>query len=119
MAKKILIFDDDVATLEVVSIIFRDLGYVVEIAETADNILSVVDVFLPDLIMMDLNIPMIGGVEATSIIKNHEFYQNIPVIFITAKSDVAYLSSKAHADGYLSKPFDIDQLESIVAKLIG
>lgn len=119
MSNKILIFDDDVATLEVVSIIFRDLGYTVEIAESADEVLSVVDVFLPDLIMMDLNIPKIGGVEATRLIKTHQLYQKIPVIFITAKNDVAYLSTQAQADGYLSKPFDIDELEAIVAKLIG
>lgn len=116
MSKKILIFDDDVATLEVVSIIFKDLGYTVEIAESADDILSKVDNFLPDLIFMDLNIPMIGGLEATRLIKTHEKYLHIPVIFITAKSDVAKLSTQSQADGYLSKPFDIDALEGIVAK---
>ncbi|KFC20337.1 response regulator [Chryseobacterium sp. FH1] len=118
MSKKILIFDDDVATLEVVSIICRDLGYEVDIAETADDVLSKVEFFLPNLIMMDINIPMIGGVEATRLIKAHDTHREIPVVFITAKNDVALLSSQAHADGYLSKPFDIEELEDIVERLI-
>lgn len=115
--KKILIFDDDTATLEVVSIIFQEIGYEVEIAETADHILSVVSVFLPDLILMDINIPMIGGIEATRLLKNHESYNSIPVIFVTAKNDIEKISSQSSADGYLSKPFNIDELEEIAAKL--
>lgn len=115
--KKILIFDDDTATLEVVSIIFQEIGYEVEMAETVDHIISIVSVFLPDLILMDINIPMIGGLEATRLLKNHESYHAIPVIFVTAKNDVARISSQASADGYLSKPFNIDELEEIVTKL--
>ncbi len=115
--KKILIFDDDTATLEVVSIIFKEIGYDVELAETVDNIISIVSVFSPDLILMDINIPMIGGIEATRLLKNHETYHSIPVIFVTAKNDIAQISSKASADGYLSKPFNIDELEEIVARL--
>jgi len=115
--KKILIFDDDTATLEVVSIIFQEIGYEVEMAETVDHIISIVGVFLPDLILMDINIPMIGGLEATRMLKNHEIYHSIPVIFVTAKNDVATISSQASADGYLSKPFNIDELEEIAAKL--
>lgn len=115
--KKILIFDDDTATLEVVSIIFKEIGYEVQIAETVDQILSIVSAFLPDLILMDINIPMIGGVEATRLLKNHDAFHTIPVIFVTAKNDIKKLSSQASADGYLSKPFNIDELEEIVARL--
>jgi len=119
MGKKILIFDDDSATLEVVSIICQDLGYSVETSETADNIISKVEMFLPNLIMMDINIPLIGGIEATRLIKTHHTYSKIPVVFITAKNNVAKLSSQAHADGYLAKPFDIEELEGIVDQLLG
>jgi CheY-like chemotaxis protein len=115
--KKILIFDDDTATLEVVSIIFREVGYDVEIAETADNIIADVSLHRPDLILMDINIPMIGGIEATRLLKKHETYHKIPVVFVTAKNDIAKLSSQASADGYLSKPFNLEELEELVEKL--
>lgn len=116
--KKILIFDDDIATLEVVSIIFKDLGYHVEISETADDILSKVHIFQPDLIMMDVSIPVIGGIEATRLLKSHDVYNNIPVMIITANNDVAKLSEKASANAYMSKPFDLNDLEDKVARLI-
>lgn len=119
MAKKrILIFDDDIATLDVVSIIFKDLGYYVEIAETADDILYKVDMMKPDLIMMDVSIPVIGGIEATRLLKGKEIYRDIPVVIITANNDVAKLSAQASADAYLPKPFDLNDLEEKVAKLL-
>lgn len=116
--KKILIFDDDTSILEVVSIIFEDNGYEVQIAETADDIISKVGLFLPDLILMDIYIPVIGGVEATRLLKDHDTHHKIPVIFITAKNDVAFLSSRSSAADYLSKPFDLEELENKVAKWI-
>jgi len=116
--KKILIFDDDTSILEVVSIIFEDNGYEVKIAETADDIISKVNLFLPDLIIMDIYIPVIGGVEATRLLKDHEVHHKIPVLFITAKNDVAFLSSKSSAVDYLSKPFDLDELERKVERWI-
>lgn len=116
--KKILIFDDDKATLDVVCIICTDLGYEVETAETVDGIIERIAYFKPDLIMMDINIPTIGGINATALIRSHSSYSGTPVIFITAKNDVAMLSQMSHADGYLAKPFDIDALEGLVSKLI-
>ncbi|WDF45551.1 response regulator [Chryseobacterium sp. KACC 21268] len=116
--KKILIFDDDIATLEVVSIIFKDLGYQVEIAETADDIISKVSLFKPDLIMMDISIPVIGGIEATRLLKSQEIYNEIPVMIITANNDIEQLSARANADAYLSKPFDLNELEEKVANLL-
>jgi two-component system cell cycle response regulator DivK len=116
--KKILIFDDDTSILEVVSIIFEDNGYEVEIAETVDDIISRVNIFLPDLIIMDIYIPVIGGVEATRLLKDHTVHNKIPVIFITAKNDVAFISSKSPVVDYLSKPFDLEELERKVEKWI-
>ncbi|SDG22184.1 response regulator [Epilithonimonas hungarica] len=116
--KKILIFDDDTSILEVVSIIFEDNGYEVEIAETADDIISRVNVFLPDLILMDVYIPVIGGIEATRLLKDHIVHNRIPVIFITAKNDAAFISSQSSVVDYLSKPFDLGELERKVEKWI-
>jgi len=116
--KKILIVDDDLATLEAVSIIFEEFGYLVKIAETTDHIITEVENFQPDLIIMDVSIPAIGGVEATRLLKSKKVYRNIPVLLITANNDIDLFSKQAHADAYLPKPFDIDKLEKMVAKLI-
>ncbi|PZU22285.1 MAG: response regulator [Chryseobacterium sp.] len=116
--KKILIFDDDAAILEVVTIIFEENGYEVRISETSHDILEKVAECRPDVILMDNWIPKIGGVEATKILKNNEEFKHIPVIYMTANNNIAALASEALADDYISKPFDFDDLEEKVAKYI-
>ncbi|RLJ32394.1 response regulator receiver domain-containing protein [Chryseobacterium sp. 7] len=116
--KKILIFDDDAAILEVITIIFEENGYDVEISETSHDILEKVAEYRPDVILMDNWIPKIGGVEATKLLKNSEEFNHIPVIYVTANNDIAALASEAQADDYVSKPFNLDDLEEMVAKHI-
>lgn len=114
MSKKILIFDDDTAILEVISIVFEENGFQVEISETSHDILDKVAQFKPDIILMDNWIPNIGGVEATKLLKSHEEFKNIPVIYVTANNDIVALAKQAQADDYVAKPFDLDDLEAKV-----
>ncbi|ROI05084.1 response regulator [Chryseobacterium sp. G0240] len=116
--KKILIFDDDAAILEVVTIIFEENGYDVKISETSHDILEKVAEYQPDVILMDNWIPKIGGVEATRLLKNSEEFKHIPVIYVTANNDIVALASEARADDYVSKPFNLDDLEEMVEKHI-
>ncbi len=116
MKKKVLIFDDETSILEVINIVLMDIGYEVEVSETADDIIKKVTDFQPDVIIMDNWIPVIGGVEATKLLKSHPDYKSIPVIYITANNDIAHLATEAMADDYVPKPFDIDDLEAKVLK---
>lgn len=116
--KKVLIFDDETSILEVIFIVLNDLGYEVEVSETADDIIPKVTDFQPDLIIMDNWIPVIGGVEATKLLKAHPQYKSIPVIYITANNDIATLANEAMADDFVSKPFDLENFEMIVSKWI-
>ncbi|UKB82055.1 response regulator [Chryseobacterium sp. MEBOG06] len=114
--KKILIFDDDKAILEVVTIIFEENGYEVKISETSHDILERVADYQPDVILMDNWIPKIGGVEATKLLKSNEEFKHIPVIYVTANNDIVALAAEAQADDYVSKPFNLEDLEDMVAK---
>ncbi|MFZ4929023.1 response regulator [Chryseobacterium sp. Mn2064] len=114
--KKILIFDDDTAILEVVTIIFEENGYEVKISETSHDILEKVADYQPDVILMDNWIPKIGGVEATKLLKSSEEFKHIPVIYVTANNDIVALAAEAQADDYVSKPFNLEDLEDMVAK---
>ncbi|MCC3214502.1 response regulator [Chryseobacterium sp. X308] len=114
--KKILIFDDEAAILEVITIIFEENGYDVRISETSHDILEKVAYYQPDVILMDNWIPKIGGVEATKLLKSTEEFKHIPVIYVTANNDIVALASEAKADDYVSKPFNLDDLEAMVAK---
>ncbi len=116
--KRVLIFDDEKSILEVIFIVLNDLGYDVEVSETADDIIQKTTEFQPDVIIMDNWIPVIGGVEATKLLKNHPDFKHIPVIYITANNDIASLAREALADDYVGKPFDLEDLESKVLKWI-
>lgn len=112
--KRILIFDDDRHVLEIFTIVLEDMGHIVEQCQTSHDVLEKVERFQPDLILMDNWIPDIGGVAATQILKSNPQYRDIPVILVSANSDIEDLAATAKADGFLSKPFDLDSLEGIV-----
>jgi CheY-like chemotaxis protein len=112
--KKVLIFDDDSNILELCSIILMDSGYHVETSETSHDIIEKVTLLRPDVILMDNWIPEIGGIKATQLLKQHDEFKNIPVIYFSANNDIHVLAEAAGADAYLPKPFDLVELENIV-----
>lgn len=116
--KTILVFDDDKAILEIFSIVLESAGYHVEISATSHDIIEKVANTNPDLVIMDNWIPEIGGVEATKLLKKHPDFKHIPVIYCSANNDVESLANKAGAETYLSKPFDLDELERKVEEII-
>jgi len=116
--KTVLIFEDDTIILEVITVVLTDLGFRVEVSETSHDIIQKVESAEPDLILMDNWIPNIGGVEATRLLKADERLSHIPVIYVSANNDIQSLADRAGADDFLSKPFDLEDLESIVNKYI-
>lgn len=116
--KTILVFDDDTNILDVFTIVLEASGYQVEISETSHNILERVKEVSPDMIIMDNWIPNIGGVKATQILKSEPDFKHIPVIYCSANNDVGSLAEQAGAEAYLAKPFDLDELENTVARLL-
>lgn len=116
MNKKVFVFDDNVDILELCTIILEDAGYDIKTSSTSNNIIDQVMTFTPDIIFMDNWLPDVGGIEATRALKAHALLKDIPVIYFSANNDVKSLADQAGADGYLSKPFDIEELEKIISK---
>jgi two-component system alkaline phosphatase synthesis response regulator PhoP len=114
--KKVFIFDDNTDILELCTFILEDAGYEIKTSSTSNNIIDQVSAYIPDIIFMDNWLPDIGGIEATRELKCHATLKNIPVIYFSANNDVMLLADQAGADGYLSKPFDIQELENIILK---
>ena len=82
---------------------------------------SLVDTELPDLIIIDRNMPEMSGDECVCIIKMDEDWQSIPLLFLTAQTDeeqVAAGTAFLGADAYICKPFAPDELQSHVRRLI-
>ena len=119
MSKRVLIFDDDNDILQVCSIVLKSKGLVVLTDNSCDKLVEQIQSFTPHVILMDNQIPSIGGIKATRLIKETEEIKNIPVIFFSANTEIARLSEQAGSEYFLQKPFDIDELESLVLKAIG
>ena len=116
--KKVFVFDDNPDILELCTIILEDAGYDIKTSCTSNDIIDQVLSYIPDIIFMDNWLPDVGGIEATRALKKHETLKNIPLIYFSANNDVKTLAEQAGADDYLSKPFDIQDLEDIVNKYI-
>ena len=116
--KTILMLDDDKHVLEVCTIILETIGYRIEVSETSHDIIEKVEKVKPDLILMDNWIPKIGGIEATRLLKSHPSFRDIPVIYLSANTDIQLLAEEAGADNYLAKPFDLDRLLDTIYSLI-
>lgn len=119
MTKKVFIFDDNTDILELCTLILEDAGYEIKTSTTSNNIVGQVSAYMPDIIFMDNWLPDVGGVEATQELKSHPDLKHIPVIYFSANNDVSFLAKKAGADSFLSKPFEINELEDAVSNYIG
>lgn len=114
MKKCILIFDDDPGILMVCKIILEQRNYKVETRSFCDNIIADIHQAKPDIILMDLWIPIIGGEEAIRIMKNNKATAHIPVILFSANAEINAIVQRSNANGFLQKPFDINTLLTTV-----
>ena len=107
MKKNILIYDDDEEILLLCKAILSKYDFVVDTLSKCENVLSDIQTFKPDVILMDLWIPLIGGEKAIEIIKKNEATKNIPVLIFSANADIKEIYKEVNAEGYVEKPFAI------------
>jgi CheY-like chemotaxis protein len=113
---KILVCDDDAGVLEVLKIMLESKGYEVKTINEGKGIVKLVSDYLPSLIFLDVWMPGIDGREVTKLLKRDPVTKRIPIIVVSALNDTKEVADKAGADDYLSKPFDMQDLFSIVDK---
>ncbi len=109
---KILIVDDVLMNLQITAQILKEEGYKFSLAQDGKSALNLLENETPDLILLDIMMPEMDGLEVCRIIKKDERLKEIPVIFITAfnQSDDLVEGFKAGGVDYISKPFNRDEL---------
>ncbi len=109
---KILVVDDSVFDLQLVEWILQEKNYNTVIAKSGKEALEAARTFVPDLILLDIMLPDMTGFEVCVRIKKIEVLKDIPVIFITALSNVEDIVKGFEAGGvdYVTKPFNRDEL---------
>ena len=108
MAKKrILVVDDEEDILEVVRFNLSREGYEVFCSTSGEETLKIARSEHPDLIVLDLMLPGIDGLDAAKILKNDSNTRDIPIIMLTAKGEEADIVTglELGADDYITKPF--------------
>lgn len=107
MNKKILLVDDEPAIIRLLSLRLQHNNYDVVEASNGLECLKVASKELPDLILMDIQMPLCDGLNAFNRLAEDETTKEIPVLFMTAfpKSDIINKVKKMGAKGCISKPF--------------
>lgn len=121
MAKKILVVDDELDILKITAFILKKAGYEIITAGNGQVALDLIRDKKPDLILLDLRLPIINGYEVCKIIKNDEELKHIPIILFTARcvGMVDEKTKELEADDYMIKPFVKEELLKKVKKAIG
>jgi DNA-binding NtrC family response regulator len=107
MKKCVLIYDDDHDILSVCKIILSQHNYRVETMTLNTDIIEDIGRLKPDVILMDLWIPELGGEMAVDLVKNSKAAKHIPIILFSANTEIDEISKRTKADGFLKKPFEI------------
>jgi DNA-binding response OmpR family regulator len=108
--KKILVIDDEVDLSLMISFQFTAKGFEVQTAENGVEALAKIGDFRPDLVILDINMPKMGGIEFYSKICGPNGRPVYPVMVLTARANVKTLFADLHIDGFMIKPFEIDGL---------
>jgi DNA-binding NtrC family response regulator len=118
MSKCILIYDDEMEILFLCKTILEKYNYQVHTISCCEDVLGDINLIKPDIILMDLWIPQIGGAKAVGLIKNDLQTKEIPVILFSANTDIKEICDQVNADGYLEKPFNITTLINVIEENI-
>ena len=123
MSEKILIVDDDPVTLGMLEKILLSAGYWVAKATNGKEALYIADDFLPDLIILDIEMPVMDGTEAMEKLEKNPRTKNIPVLFLTSLISKDEESENSTANRrILAKPIDrnrlLDEVERRIEKNI-
>jgi two-component system chemotaxis response regulator CheY len=121
MAKTIITIDDAATMRKLIAYTLKGAGYQVLEAPDGPSALSVLADRPVDLIVSDINMPNMNGVELTRRIRGLRIHRNTPILIVTTESElqVRNQAKAAGATGWIVKPFKPDQLLGIVNRVLG
>lgn len=117
---RILIVEDESLVSSFYQFILEEAGFKVRILEEPSEILEQIIQFQPDLILMDLYMPEVNGVEIASVIRQYKAYENIPLIYLSIETDVnkQLAAMNKGGDDFLIKPVKKEHLLAAVINKI-
>lgn len=115
---RVLLLEDDVALSDLLNEHLEDKGYNVTLCTNGQDALEALIDQKYDIALLDINTPIISGIEVLKTIRN-EYKNNTPAIILTAYQDTKHLkeSFENGVDDYIKKPFDLEELDQRILKL--
>ncbi len=108
ISNKVLIVDDSLSVRNTLQELVQDAGFRVKTARDGIEAVNLLDDFNPQIVLTDLEMPNMNGIELTSHIRNREGMQTLPIIMITSRSQAKHrdMAIQAGVDAYFSKPYN-------------
>ncbi|MBI5023575.1 MAG: response regulator [Candidatus Omnitrophica bacterium] len=116
--KKILLIDDEINLQQLVKVVLGTKGYNVTTADNGKDGLEKLESANPDLIILDMNMPVMGGVEFYQKICDAWSQPKYPILILTARANMEEFFKGMDVDGFMAKPFEIDDLLAEVRRII-
>ncbi|MDG3439626.1 response regulator [Nitrospirillum amazonense] len=121
MAKTVLSVDDSSSVRQMVKLTLSGAGYdVVQASDGAEGLAKAKDTVV-DLVVTDLNMPVMNGLDLIRALRQLPAYRGVPILFLTTESDaeMKQAAKAAGATGWITKPFQQEQLVAVVRKVLG
>lgn len=119
MPKTILVVDDFEETQTLMKFLLEKLGYQVLQARDGWKAVEAVKKQLPDLILMDMALPLVNGLAATKLIRELKEASEVPIIAFTASGQFIYQQAiAAGCNDLIEKPIDIEKLKLVIKKYL-
>jgi len=114
-ATRILVVEDDDSIRDLVDLVLSSAGYEVLTASDGAAALQVIGGARPDLVLLDMRMPVMDGWEFARRYRARP-EPHAPIVVLTAARDAADRAAEIQANGYLGKPFDVDELLTLVSQ---
>ena len=116
----VLVIDDEENIVEFIRLGLRYEGFQVESAPDGEQGITAAQRVNPEIIILDLMMPIIDGIEVCKRLRDNPTTRDIPILMLTAKDDVRdrIVGLDAGADDYLTKPFDFDELMARIRAIL-
>ncbi|WP_298733697.1 response regulator [uncultured Chitinophaga sp.] len=120
MNKTILLIEDKPTLLDTLKSLLELNHYKVIVASNGAEGMEQAKLNRPDLVISDIYMPVLNGYELLELLKKDDMLRNIPVIMLTAKTEIDEidLAMQKGADGYVTKPFVFKNLHAIIKKFL-
>lgn len=117
---RVLVVDDEPVAAAFSAGVLQRAGIEVQVVAEALQVIDAIDAFRPDLVLMDLHMPGASGIELTSLIRDHERYARIPIVFLSVELDpgLQVAALRVGGDDFLAKPVCAERLVEVVRERI-